>query len=480
MRGPSDTSRFVSHGPVSASLNKGSLEGRMHEGRFVPSVQGLYFDLPEPVSSHIGRELMFSNPTAGWHTLHQEDSKFVGGLKQVALGPYETALVEYGDSEVAAGLHICVTGIPMPIPAQGSTPTPTWTTANATVTSSVMTYALYKGVCIGEYHASGTDGGGATQISVPLPYTPQYVQAKVFAAGVKSIDGSVTDCVPYIAADQSTAANRVLTMGVPGTLTDDKAWEIHVKFWYPVYGFSAYTPTLAWGTADPASITTNAVYKEVDGFMFVAGMTSSQNNNAASSLTVSTPVNVVPDTDSYISISSGILSNTTWVNGQAYLDANNATEASRLFGFSKWPTMTSGQAIAVGWAAIYPMDGGIDWHSEVGQVWTTGTPASVSPKARYGMIGREYCWFEIYMTSADSNGATNLTAKCPMTPMLQDNDVRINCHVMNNATPVMPQAKILASESDPADRIIVCDAFPTCTDAQLVTVRLSGVFRVAG
>lgn len=477
MRGKPDRTRLYGRTVSESETINASL---LSDGLLNVSQAGINLKLQKPDASLAGREAMIANTTPDWLTMSQEDSLFIGGLRHLPLGPYESAMLEYNKSEVPAGLHIAVSGIPMPGKAQTSTPTLVWTTHDATVTSNVMTYSLYKGICFFTWDAAGTDGADATQVTASLPFTPQYVQTKVFCTGVKKIGTSQTDCVPYVAADQSTAASRVLTLGVPATFTDDAAWEIHVEGWFPVYGFSAYTPTLDWvGGPTPGSLTTAFAYKNVDGFMFVCGMTISADNNAATGLTFTLPENVPPDTGNYIAASSGVLSNTTWTNGLGYLDADNATEASRLFGFGKWPTMTDGQAMAAGLAIIYPMDGGLDFSDWADATWTTATPASVATVARYGMFGREYCWFDIYLSSADGNASTGVVCMPPMIPAYSAEDIRVNCYALTGTTASMPQAYIAASEADPADRKIKMDASPTFADAGAAKVRLSGFFRVA-
>lgn len=454
-------------------------------GMFEATQDGIDFSLPAIAGSVgrrlRGREACFINGSSGYTTFSSADGEFVGGLEQFCLGPLESALVECNRT-ATAGHQFVVSGMKMPVADKSHTATLAWTTGTpgaGTITKEFL-YTYKDGIVIFRGRVSTTDGKGATQLTISLPKTPYYAAAKIPIRATKFIDGTPTDALAYIAADQATAANRVLTFADFGPWPDTKACSVEFSGWYPVRDFTSWTPTLVWGTADPASITTVAKYKVVDGIVFAYYQSSSADNNACSSLTVSLPENVPPDTDVYPAVSALALSNTTYTNPYGFIDCANATEASRVLGFSGFPACTDSQAVAMAAAMCYEIDGGVDWSDRVNAVWSTGTPASVTAVARYKVIDGQWCWFTAYLTSADSNGATELVMDAPMVALKQASRVQLNSYVLNNATNVYPSAYIAADEDDGADRKIIFDLFPACTDGNTVTVRVTGMFRVAG
>ena len=212
------------------------------------------------------------------------------------------------------------------------------------------------------------------------------------------------------------------------------------------------------------------------------GAPASADNNAATGLYVPTPENVPPKTGAFVGASCGVLSNATWSNGHAYVDSADTTAANRrvVFPTNAWPTMTDGQAMAAACSFIYEVDGAIDWSSYMGPLFTTGTPASPTVNARVRVVNGEWCWFEAYYTSADSNGATSLTMKPPVVPLKTTGSTRLNCYILNDTTVVAGAAYLDSSQTDPDDRLIRFSLHPTCTDAKTVTYRISGFFKVAG
>lgn len=481
MRGAADVSKFTMK-PFTASAVLGASQIKTY-GEFLCETQGINLTATPVCNDLNGREFMVVNGSSGWVTVDSAGDDFVGGLRQIVVGPNEAALLEYGKSSTLNVDQLVVPNRAMPKAFASREPTLAWTTHDATVTSNTQQYAYYDGICVYSGKIVCSDGNDGTQVTVDLPFVPQYLGAKVFGSGIKTIDTTTTECLPYVAADQATEANRKLTLALPATFTDTKGLTIEYSGWYPVHGFATYTPTLAWDQSTaPASLTTVAFYRIIDGLCWGVFMTSSADNNAATGLTFTTPEGVPVDTDAYVAAACGVLSNATWSNGMAYVDCANATAASRLVTFptNSWPTMTDTEAMAAAVAFVFEMEGGVSFSSNMSRSFTTGTPASLTVSARHKVVDSEWCWFEVYMTSADSNGATNLAFKPPVVPVKTTNDWRLNCYVLNNATVVAAKAYLDSNQTDPDDRLVRFTAHPTCTDAATVTYRISGFYKVAG
>lgn len=480
-RGKYDSSRFGTQVASSdASLAWTDVRGK---GRFLASASGVNFDLPAGAYDLYGKEFQVANETAGWCTARSSGEEFLGGGSQVCVGPYQSMLAEYNKGSDGT-YQISCSGIKMPKLASSHTPTLAWTTAtpgSSTITKDLV-YSYHDGIVFFRGKVLTTDGAGATQLTVSLPIVPYYTVTKIPIRASKSIDGTVTDAMAYIAADQATEASRVITFANFGTWTDDKTCWVEFSGWYPVAGFTSFTPSETWTTGTPASITKYGFYKIVDGVVFMVYGTTSADNNGATQLVVLPPVTCPPDTDCYIQTASLALSNVTYSNPYAYLDSANGTAASRAFTLTAPPTWTDGQADAVFISAAYELDGGQSFGTKITSTatWTTGTPTSQTVVGRYAVVDNQWCWFAAYITSADSNGCTGLTFKPPMTPVKEASRVMLNAYVLNNATNVYPSAYLAANEADKDDRLVKFDLFPTCGDAQTVTVRVSGFFRVAG
>jgi hypothetical protein len=481
-RGKYDSTRFGTQvAATNTSLAWTDVRGK---GRFLASASGVNFDLPATGEELYGKEFSLVNETAGWITASSSGSEFIGGGNQICVGPYQAALAEY-NRRANYLYHISCTGVKMPKLASSHTMTLAWTTGTpgaGTITQDFQ-YSYHDGIMFFRGKVLTTDGAGATQLTCSLPKVPYYTATKIPIRASKSIDGTVTDAMGYIAADETTEASRVITFASPGTWTDDKTCWVEFSGWYPVAGFTSYTPSETWTTGTPASITKAGFYKVVDGVVFGVYGTSSADNNAATQLVVLPPDRIhPPDTDTYVAVTGLALSNATYTNPYAYLDSANATEASRAFTLTNPPTWTDGQAVAVYMTYAYELNGGQAFGTKItsSATWTTGTPGSQTVVGRYQVVDNQWCVFSAYITSADSNGATELTFAPPMVPALEDSRVMLDAYVLNNATHVYPSAYLAADETDIDDRLVAFDLFPTCTDATTVTVRVSGIYRVAG
>ncbi|MCK9591886.1 MAG: hypothetical protein M0Q91_07750 [Methanoregula sp.] len=110
--------------------------------------------------------------------------------------------------------------------------------------------------------------------------------------------------------------------------------------------WAAWTPTLTWTTADPASITTVARWKKIGNVVFFHIDISSADSNACSDLTISLPADPVDNNDrtALASIQKAGAGGVTYSNPLAYIDMDSASKLIKFYAFT---TGTDGQAIAI-------------------------------------------------------------------------------------------------------------------------------------
>ena len=108
----------------------------------------------------------------------------------------------------------------------------------------------------------------------------------------------------------------------------------------------AWTPTLAWGTANPADITTVARYARHGNVVFFHVDISSADSNATDSLTITLPVDPVDNNDYTAIVSREIagVGGVTWSDPLGYI---NMDSADKKLNFGAFTTGTDAQAIRI-------------------------------------------------------------------------------------------------------------------------------------
>lgn len=110
--------------------------------------------------------------------------------------------------------------------------------------------------------------------------------------------------------------------------------------------------------------------------------------------------------------------------------------------------------------------------------WTTGTPASLTTVARYKKVGKTV-FFTFHTTSADANGATQLTVTLPETPADINSYVACSGYQLQNTTYYDCRPYIDATDNTAGNRVLTFRSFQTATDAQTVTIAVSGFYEIA-
>lgn len=140
------------------------------------------------------------------------------------------------------------------------------------------------------------------------------------------LGNNCTDTVPYV-------NNGIYTMSVP--------WR-------------TWTPTLTWGTADPASLTTVARYKVTDGVVKFKLYITSADANACSSLTATLPITPA-DINSYTRVSSLQLNDATYLDPMGYIDQLDGTAGNRLLKFYSFATVADTKTVTIEVSGEYEM-----------------------------------------------------------------------------------------------------------------------------
>jgi hypothetical protein len=114
----------------------------------------------------------------------------------------------------------------------------------------------------------------------------------------------------------------------------------------------AWTPTLVWGTADPASITKVGRYKVANGTCYFTAYITSADANACTSLTIAPPITPL-DINSYIRVASIQLNDTTYLDPMGYIDQLDGTAGNRLIKFYSFATVADTKTVTVEVSGCY-------------------------------------------------------------------------------------------------------------------------------
>lgn len=363
------------------------------------------------------------------------------------------------------------------------TPTLTWTTATPTVSTVARAY-LIDGICYFYFNTSGTDGAGATNLTITLPTRPADLNYHQACEGYTLIDTTYADAKPYIDMLDNTAANRVIEFnGTTGTFTDDKAFAVCVSGWYEVESgqVTTWTPSTTYTTSTWDTVTTVGRQINLDGIVHMMyDIRSADAKGVTAGITTTLPTGIL-DNNTYVALSgqdavtagddSVDYDNNLWI-----LDCNHATEASRTATTHKVGVMANGKAATAWMSGIYEQ---IGWSAFTPTLTFTGTaPTMASNVGRY-KIRDGLCYFNIYATTTDGNGCTALViSNLPVDPAYIGCPIALASMETVNTTDSDPLAYIDAGQQANSDRTIKFRAFSTMTDSTTGTIYISGVYPV--
>jgi phage minor structural protein len=171
-------------------------------------------------------------------------------------------------------------------------------------------------------------------------------------------------------------------------------------------------------------------------------------------------------------------SNLSLVSLDAYNSGDNNTfnyysESGSFISVAPWGTAIEGTPTSTKESGGFINDNWASWTPTL--TWTTATPASITTLAKYKCMGN-ICYFSIYITSSDGNGATNLTITLPVYTEPDDSYVSFSAQQLVNTTWANRIAYTNCSAAD--SYYIRFRDFATCTDGQTVSVIVSGFYEV--
>jgi len=208
------------------------------------------------------------------------------------------------------------------------------TMAIGTVTALTSTTALVTTLdtnvaAAGVTLAGTTLAADGTDADISITITPKGTGSVVMSK--VDINAGTIDGATIATSDITVGSGKTLDISA-GTLTH-QAW-------------AGYSPTLVWGTADPATITTVARWTRLGKIVFFHIDISSADSNACSSLTISLPADPVDNND-YTAIASRQIAGAggvTWSDPLAYIDMDSA---SKLIKFGAFTTGTDAQIVRI-------------------------------------------------------------------------------------------------------------------------------------
>jgi hypothetical protein len=105
--------------------------------------------------------------------------------------------------------------------------------------------------------------------------------------------------------------------------------------------------------------------------------------------------------------------------------------------------------------------------------WATGTPASITEIARFKVTDK-VCFFNVFIESADGNGATALDIPVPFAAKDNNSVISVSSQQLQNTTWTNPVAFLDDDEGHIGFR-----NFTTATSGQALTIIVSGFYEIA-
>jgi hypothetical protein len=447
--------------------------------RIMATAANIVLTLPAPQRRLAQFPFSVQNTTSGWVSVAHAD--FIGDLTGVAIEPYGRA--DFTIVRSSGAYYWSAVGGRAMVRTNTWTPTMTWGTADPAdyAANAIAEYWLGHGGVYFSVSTTTTDGNGASSLTISLPVIPAEYEIRVPVTAWATVDGTVTDIYGYIDAANNTEASRTVNFFNWATWTNAKTCSIQVTGWYPISdALSTFTATETWATGTPGSITEVALYNVIDTnvIYFLTDWTSSDSTGATGLTCLLPSTAQTPDRDGYVA-GIGLESCKTsaeYNHTLPTIDCANATAASRIITCNAFTTATDNEAIRVSLFGLYELAG---WTSfDPDPTWGTADPGTITEKAFYYVDSLGICHFWVYLTSADGNGASSLVLKPPVAPKQNSAGYALMAVELQNATYSNPCAFLDTVEADAQDRTIQFSKWSTATNAQTVTVYVSGSYPV--
>ncbi len=455
-------------------------------GQFIAETSHITLTLPTPAAGLNQWEIQIDNAAADGYVSVACTEGFMAGSSGFILAPGDSVALSCVES--AASTYRWAKRRSIMEPAwQEWTPELSFAGGSPSASATGSYCPLENGLVLYTLYVSTSDGDGATDLSVSLPTPVADIDMDVPAQhGEQVIDGTPSECLPYVDQADNTFENRKLKFRAFGTWTGTAACSLQVSGFYFACGNSVttITPAESWANGTPASTSPLIKYVILGGHtVFFNFETSSSDSNACTDLSVSgLPVSVSYN-DNRIACSGIQTVGTTpvYTNCLAYLEGSDDTEANRKLKFFAFSTGVDDEAIQVSVSGIYELAGWTDYSAALTISWGTAEPADLSTNARY-KVHRNVCLLALYLASADGNGADSPAASLPVVPPYGPGIALplTSAQTQHSDTFDCPEAYIDHSQSAPADRQIQFNNFITADDAEAVELLVAGFFPIEG
>lgn len=467
---------------------------------YIVETAGIVTTLPVPKYYAPTEGVEFRDNSGGWSTIAAPSGYyFTGSIQNIVLGPYQSVRIMRvsplsGTTETnyyaAFGNHIRSEELIT------YSPTFTWGTADPSPLTTSSHAWVIDGVCFFVIYASTTDGNGADSLTVTLPLRPLDRDHYVPVIGQAIVDGTDCEILGHIDMADATNTNRVIEFDAWTTWTNAKSCSLYLAGFYevPLGSWETWTNVETYGTSTWDTVTEVSRAKTLKGLnadgstrsslvAFISDLRSADAKGVTSTIAITTP-NYLPDTNVYYPVlmhdkcTAGDDS-VDYDNCLALLDSANATEASRKATSNAVGVMANGKAAEAYCAGLVEGHG---WDSFTPTLTFTAAtaPTMAANLGRYTVING-LCFFHLWATSTDGNGATALTIKLEGLPTPKYLGCKIPCAAMQtvNTTDSNPHAKLRADQGADADRpYINFDNLSTYTDATTASISVMGFYPV--
>ena len=237
-----------------------------------------------------------------------------------------------------------------------------------------------------------------------------------------------------------------------------------------------WTPTVTQ-TGGPATVTTVARYKIVDGLCLFDIHISTADGAGTTAITITPPV-VPSDTNSYWACQGTAIVAGTATDALGWIDCLHDTYANRLIQFRALPAFTDDAACSLHVSGFYETSGFDVWTSTL--AYTGGSPTMGAQVGRYKVIDG-LCFFNLYLSDTDPDGvATAMTATLPVEPAHLDVNIPVHAVELQNATYSNPVVYIDTTQATAASRVLTTNKLDALVDGEAIQLYISGCYPVAG
>lgn len=240
------------------------------------------------------------------------------------------------------------------------TPSETWTTGTPASITKVGRFKMFGDKAMGFiYNTESADSNACSALTVAVPngiIPPDYNTYCAFTSIEKAGAGGATyyDVAGVVDQLDGTAENRLLKFLGFTAGTDAQAVGVYAAGVIEVFGWQNFTPTLAFGTATPGSITKVGRFHQYKGICFVSIYANSADGNGATSVVSSMPLPCRKSVGKFL-IAGHEKQNTTFYGSVCRIDATQAVHASRTGSAVKFTTATDGETIMLYFGGHFPV-----------------------------------------------------------------------------------------------------------------------------